>query len=594
MLLRSFIIMSLLLTGGLFACDDDPKENKTTPGCGDGILQEGEVCDGAELAGASCETLGYGGGTLACAADCGALDASGCVSTCGNGVLETGETCDDDNTAAGDGCAADCTVEAGWNCTEDTPSVCTSVCGDDLVVGAEACDGAALGGQTCELLGYYGGELACLADCSGFDLAPCEAAGTCGDGIHQGASGEPCEGEFLGEETCESQGYYPGTLACTDACAFDFTGCDGRCGDDVIQSEFGENCDGAELEGTTCADNGYYGGQLACLPDCSDVDWSPCEPFGWCGDGIIQGTHGELCDITELGGLTCESQGFDLGGPLQCQWWCTEFDTRACASTPSMVAVPAGTFQRDATATNLSTISAFLMSREEVSRALFAVVMGVDPGTSGNSNDKRAPVETVSWYHAVAFCNKLSLLEGLEPVYTVAGVDFSTLTFAEVPTVIDATWDAVTADWNATGYRLPTEMEWRWAAMGADLAAPGEINHTGYNKAFAGSTGANVAADYAWYNANANGETHDAAMKLPNELGIHDLSGNVYEWTWDWSGGFPAGTLVDYRGPATGTARTRCGSYWGFDVSLLVLNQRHNGFPNHQHAGFGFRIARRP
>ena len=111
-------------------------------------------------------------------------------------------------------------------------------------------------------------------------------------------------------------------------------------------------------------------------------------------------------------------------------------------------------------------------------------------------------------------------------------IDWEALAYGSIPTASDADWNAATADWDADGYRLPTEMEWMWAAMGADQdAQPGAmqdgVNVSGYDKDFAGDDGSNSIDDYAWYDDNSSSTTHPVGTKLPNELGLHDMSGNV-------------------------------------------------------------------
>ena len=121
--------------------------------------------------------------------------------------------------------------------------------------------------------------------------------------------------------------------------------------------------------------------------------------------------------------------------------------------------VPAGSFHRDATQTNISEITApFYMSAHEITREQFDTIMGNDPSDDTHSSGTSDPVQQVNWYHAIAFCNKLSIAEGLEQVYSVSGVDFSNLPFSSIPTGSNGTWDLATADWTANGYRLPTEM----------------------------------------------------------------------------------------------------------------------------------------
>jgi hypothetical protein len=126
-----------------------------------------------------------------------------------------------------------------------------------------------------------------------------------------------------------------------------------------------------------------------------------------------------------------------------------------------LIYVPAGTFQRDSTATNLSQVSAFRMSKYEITRAQWTAVTGwADPSNATYSSGTSDPVQQVSWYDAIAFCNKLSILEGLTPVYTVSGVNFSTLTYAEIPSATNADWNAATANWAANGCRR------RWSGCG--------------------------------------------------------------------------------------------------------------------------------
>jgi len=150
----------------------------------------------------------------------------------------------------------------------------------------------------------------------------------------------------------------------------------------------------------------------------------------------------------------------------------------------SLVDIPAGSFQRDGTPANRATVSAFRIASTEITRAQYLDVMGIDPQQGASySTGVNDPVLNANWYHAIAFCNKLSLREDLEPVYTVyvggSAVDFSSLAYASIPTAANADWNNAVADWNADGYRLPTSHEWLWAAMGADTANPGALNTTG-------------------------------------------------------------------------------------------------------------------
>ncbi len=177
----------------------------------------------------------------------------------------------------------------------------------------EQCEGTDLAGQTCVMLGFLGGALACRPDCI-FDVSGCHS---CGDGGIN--PGEQCDGTDLGGQTCETLGFLGGTLACGPDCTFDVSGCH-DCGDDVIGP--GEECDGTDLGGETCETLGFEGGTLACGADCT-FDVSGCHT---CGDGVID--PGEQCDGSDLGGQTCRKLGFS-GGTLVCGPDCI-FDVSGC------------------------------------------------------------------------------------------------------------------------------------------------------------------------------------------------------------------------------------------------------------------------
>jgi len=267
--------------------------------------------------------------------------------------------------------------------------------------------------------------------------------------------------------------------------------------------------------------------------------------------------------------------------------------------------VPAGRFQRDATASNISVIStAYRMSQHEITRAQFQDIMGTDPSIVGNSSGTNDPVQYVNWYHAIAFCNKLSIAEGLTPVYAVSGItDWAAFTYANIPTSNNATWNAATATWSNNGYRLPTEMEWMWAAMGAPADGQGGgTNTTGYAKSFAGSTGSNEIGSYAvfgYYGSETERTTTERSnpvgSKAANELGFYDMSGNVFEWCWDWFAEYPTGPLTDYQGAASGSSRILRGGSWYFNANLCTVASRStdDDDPGGQYYfGVGFRVMR--
>ncbi len=308
--------------------------------CGDNIAQTGEACDGTDLRGETCQSLGYEGGTLACMADCSDFytgNCTGVAAECGNNIAETGEACDgtdlrgetceslgfDGGTLA---CMADCSDFYTGDCTS------VPVCGNNVIDPGEVCDGTDLAGQTCEGLGYDGGELACRPDCSGFDTSRCTSSAECGNNIKE--IGEVCDGTDLDGETCQSLGYEGGgTLACRADCkGFDVNGCISTavCGNNI--KETGEICDGTDLAGQTCQSFGFDGGTLACKADCSGFDVSGCTMVPLCGNNVID--PGEACDGTNLNHESCQSLGFD-GGTLACMADCSDFDTSGCFNVPA-------------------------------------------------------------------------------------------------------------------------------------------------------------------------------------------------------------------------------------------------------------------
>jgi formylglycine-generating enzyme required for sulfatase activity len=266
--------------------------------------------------------------------------------------------------------------------------------------------------------------------------------------------------------------------------------------------------------------------------------------------------------------------------------------------------VPAGSFQRDDTAANVTTITTgYWMGETEVTQELFEAVMGIGTKPSNFTNNpedgsadgwKKLPVEQVSWYAAIAFCNKLSLLDSKEPVYsvTVSGseVPWATLAYSAIPPSDDTDWDAATMDTTKNGYRLPTEMEWMWAAMGADTTS--QPNTTGYLKAFAGSTGSNSIGDCVWYYVNSNYKTHEGGKKQANELGLYDMSGNVSEWCWDWYATYDSGSQADPRGASSGTYRVLRGGGWNGGATYARSADRNNSTPSYRDNALGFRLAR--
>jgi formylglycine-generating enzyme len=193
------------------------------------------------------------------------------------------------------------------------------------------------------------------------------------------------------------------------------------------------------------------------------------------------------------------------------------------------------------------------MARTEVTQEQYEAVMGSNPS---NFKGPDLPVERVTWYEAVEYCNELSRQEGLDPCYSGSGA-------------------SMLCDFTANGYRLPTEAEWEYACR----AGTETDFHTG-NMTHSGSSPLDPALDRAgWYFGNSGSTTHPVGEKEPNAFGLYDMHGNVWEWCWDWyaSDYYASSPAEDPRGPASGSDRVVRGGSW--DIRCMVLPFRASGRP---------------
>ena len=233
------------------------------------------------------------------------------------------------------------------------------------------------------------------------------------------------------------------------------------------------------------------------------------------------------------------------------------------------------------------TIPDMYVCDHEVTRGEFKEVMGTDPSAAsaydkdGNGLTGDAvlnnPVNHVNWYAAIAYCNKLSLKENLTPCYSVSGVtDWENLAYNSIPTSRNSTWDALTYDKEADGYRLPTEAEWEWLARG------------GENYTYAGS---NTVDDVAWYISNTNDTgSREVKTKKANGYGLYDMSGNVYEWCYDWYGSVRSSTAD--TGASSGSNRVQRGGSWISFASICAVSYRYYNLPYYRGINYGFRVVR--
>lgn len=216
----------------------------------------------------------------------------------------------------------------------------------------------------------------------------------------------------------------------------------------------------------------------------------------------------------------------------------------------NMVWVDGGTFRMGATSEQGSeisdekpvhsvTLSGYYIGKTEVTQALWQAVMGSNPSYFEGDD---LPVEQVSWDDCQEFIRKLNSLTG-------------------------------------QNFRLPTEAEWEFACRGGN-------NSRGYKY-----SGSNYIDNVAWYDGNSGDKTHPVATKSPNELGIYDMSGNVWEWCADWYGDYSSGRQTNPKGPYGGSGRVGRGGSWSISAWGCRSSGRGYGSPPGRSYGLGLRLA---
>jgi len=232
------------------------------------------------------------------------------------------------------------------------------------------------------------------------------------------------------------------------------------------------------------------------------------------------------------------------------------------------------------------TLPTFLLGKYEVTQGQYFEITGAQPSSCWTNPENpeqdgwtTLPVETVNWYEALIFCNKLSVKEDLNPVYRVNG-SVNPDDWGDVPTVeADTPWDVAWIS-DANGYRLPTEAEWEYAARGGIYSK---------NYRYAGS---NNPDHVLWYYENSKIMSHEVGAKAPNELDLYDMSGNVMEWCWDWQGAYTANAKENPTGPSSGLDKVVRGGGWSYALAYALVVYRHYNQPHYRGVNLGFRVAR--
>lgn len=228
----------------------------------------------------------------------------------------------------------------------------------------------------------------------------------------------------------------------------------------------------------------------------------------------------------------------------------------------NMIFVQGGTFQMGSSdggslekPVHSVTISDFYICKYEVTQKEWQEVIGSNPSYFKGDN---LPVEGVTWYDAVEFCNKKSIKEGLQPFYTI----IKNRKDRNNKSNYDNLKWLVTCDFSKNGYHLPTEAQWEYSCKGGVRTA--EYKYSG----------SNMIDDVAWYKINSGSKTHSVGKKKANELGLYDMSGNVYEWCWDWDGYYNSNSQIDPKGNPSGSYRVCRGGSWDHKASNCRMTER--------------------
>jgi len=236
--------------------------------------------------------------------------------------------------------------------------------------------------------------------------------------------------------------------------------------------------------------------------------------------------------------------------------------------------------QPDELPTHQVKVSPFLITRYETQQIDWQCIMGYATIPVATGWEFK-PVTSINWYEALIYCNLRSLAENLTPVYTIKGTT-NPDEWGPVPTYYHSEWDAVVCDWNAKGYRLPTEAEWEFAARGGS-------NGPDYRY-----SGSNRLCDVGWYLDNCTCCNSTKRNKLANGLGLCDMSGNVWEWCWDRMDCqyYVSSPLIDPHGPDNGIRRGLRGGSWKSAAVYCRVSERNCNVSYYRSNCVGFRIVR--
>ena len=261
-----------------------------------------------------------------------------------------------------------------------------------------------------------------------------------------------------------------------------------------------------------------------------------------------------------------------------------------------MVLIPSGTFQMGSNqgvdankpVHEVTITKSFYIGKYEITQAEYEKYCsyGKNKPNSRDGIGENHPAYYVSWYDALVYCNKRSIAEGLTPCYSILNSTVPDV-WGPVPTSSDSTWDAVECDWNANGYRLPTEAEWEYAARAGDNTVDSLI--------WSGTSDEYKYDDYVWHGDNSLNTTNEVGRKKANNFDLYDMCGNVQELCWNWYTSTYDTTLeggMDPLGANLGTKRVIRGGSWGTFIAQCAVSTRSSVSPYNCRSNIGFRVVR--
>jgi len=260
--------------------------------------------------------------------------------------------------------------------------------------------------------------------------------------------------------------------------------------------------------------------------------------------------------------------------------------TTAAGFSDDFIRIPSGQFilgsppeerRRDTDeGLHLVTLSrAFYICPHEVTQAEWRALMG------WNHSDylgEQRPVEWVTWFDCIDYCNRRSASAGFDLAYTISN-----------PTLAGSHIVAATVSWNrdALGYRLPTEAEWEYACRAQSLTA-----YCNGDVAAVGCAADSNLTLVGWYCGNAGSSTHTVMLKLPNAADLYDMHGNVWEWCWDWYAPYPAIPSTDPTGGTSGFSRVMRGGAWNYNAEACRSAKRDSQAAGYSYHDIGLRLVR--